>query len=89
MYLLWGPGIGTGERQTGRVNQVCSTLLSLLGLPPGKRIAGPPLPGAPDLRGEPVDYQWRPAPVPRIEASARNVTLMFVSLRMTSAQMRP
>jgi len=67
MYLLWG--LGTGDRQTGRVDQVCSTLLALLGLPPGKRIAGPPLPGAPDLRGEPVDYQWRPAPVPRIEAS--------------------
>jgi Flp pilus assembly protein TadD len=70
MYLLWGPGIGTGERQTGRVDQVCSTLLALLGLPPGKRIAGPPLPGAPELRGEPVDYPWRPAPVPRIETAS-------------------
>lgn len=67
MYLLWG--LGTGERQTGRVDQVCSTLLALLGLPPGKKIAGPPLPGAPELRGEPVDYPWRPAPVPRIESS--------------------
>ena len=72
MYLLWGPGIEPGDRQTGRVDQVCATLLSLLGLPPGKRIAGPPLPGAPELRGEPVDHraQWRPAPAPRIAASS-------------------
>ncbi|HEX5717516.1 MAG TPA: alkaline phosphatase family protein [Thermoanaerobaculia bacterium] len=70
MYLLWGPGIATGERQTGKVDQVCSTLLALLGLPPGKRIAGPPLPGAPDLQGEPVDYPWRPAPVPRVETTS-------------------
>ena len=70
MYLLWGPGIATGERQTGEVDQVCSTLLALLGLPPGKRIAGPPLPGAPELHGEPVDYPWRPAPVPRIETAS-------------------
>lgn len=70
MYLLWGPGIATGDRQTGRVDQVCSTLLALLGLPPGKRIAVPPLPGAPELRGEPVDYPWRPAPVPRIETTS-------------------
>jgi Tfp pilus assembly protein PilF len=70
MYLLWGPGIGTGDRQSGSVNQVCSTLLALLGLPPGKRIAGPPLPGAPELRGEPVDYPWHPAPVPRIETTS-------------------
>jgi Flp pilus assembly protein TadD len=70
MYLLWGPGIGTGERQTGKVDQVCSTLLALLGLPPGKRIASPPLPGAPELQGEPVDYPWQPAPVPRIEMAS-------------------
>lgn len=70
MYLLWGPGIEPGERQTGRVDQVCSTLLALLGLPPGKRMAGPPLPGAPELRSEPVDYPWRPAPVPRIETAS-------------------
>ncbi len=70
MYLLWGPGIEKGERQTGRVDQVCSTLLALLGLPPGKRIAAPPLPGAPELHGEPVDYQWSPAPVPRIETAS-------------------
>lgn len=70
MYLLWGPGIETGERQTGRVDQVCSTLLALLGRPPGKRMAGPSLPGAPELRGEPVDYPWQPAPVPRIETTS-------------------
>ncbi|MEA2560127.1 MAG: hypothetical protein QOH06_1631 [Acidobacteriota bacterium] len=68
MYLLWG--LGTGERQTGRVDQVCSTLLALLGLPPGRRIAGPPLPGAPDFHGPPVDYQWRPAAVQRVETTS-------------------
>jgi len=69
MYLLWGPGIETGERQTGRVDQVCSTLLALLGLPPGKRMAGPPLPGSPP-QGEPADYPWTPAPIPRIETTS-------------------
>lgn len=70
MYLLWGPGIELGERQRGRVDQVCATLLSLLGLPPGKRMAGPPLPGAPGFQGEPVDYPWRPAPVPEVETAS-------------------
>lgn len=72
MYLLWGPGIGKSERQTGQIDQVCSTLLALLGLPPGKRIAVPPLPGAPDLKGEPADYraQWKPAPVLRVETTS-------------------
>ncbi|HSN86812.1 MAG TPA: tetratricopeptide repeat protein, partial [Thermoanaerobaculia bacterium] len=68
MYLLWGPGIAPGERGRGKVDQVCATLLSLLGLPPGKRIAGPPLPGAPAPVAEPRDYPWKPAPVPKIEA---------------------
>lgn len=75
MYVLWGPEIAPGERKAGRVDQVCATMLSLLGLPPGRGLAGPALPGAPVSRGEPVepvDYraQWRPAPVPRIQTQS-------------------
>ncbi|HEX7180501.1 MAG TPA: alkaline phosphatase family protein, partial [Thermoanaerobaculia bacterium] len=65
IYLLWGSGIAPGaERGRGRIDQVCATLLALLGLPPGQGLAGPPLPGSPELRGETVDYrrQYRPAP---------------------------
>jgi Flp pilus assembly protein TadD len=63
IYLLQGPGIApAAERAHGRVDQVCATLLALLGLPPGKGIAGPPLPGAPATHGGEVDYRagYRP-----------------------------
>jgi tetratricopeptide (TPR) repeat protein len=68
IYLLRGPGIDPGERARGRVDQVCATLLALLGLPPGQDIAGPPLPGAPESAGKPVDYRarWKPAPMPQL-----------------------
>lgn len=70
IYLLQGPGIEQGERGhrgRGRIDQVCATLLALLGLPPGKAIAGPPLPGSPASDGEALDYRarWKPAPVPK------------------------
>lgn len=66
IYLLKGPGIEPGERGQGRVDQVCATLLALLGLPPGKDLAGPPLPGSPASDDKPVDYRarWKPAPIP-------------------------
>lgn len=69
IYLLRGPGIEAGERGRGRVDQVCATLLALLGLPPGQGVAGPPLPGSPappTSDTKPVDYRvrWKPAPVP-------------------------
>src|SRR6185503_1654077 len=58
MYLLWGPVIDrTAERRQGKVEEVAATLLALAGLPPGKGIAGPPLPGAPPGAGEPIDYR--------------------------------
>jgi tetratricopeptide (TPR) repeat protein len=58
IYLLAGPGIAASpERAAGKVDQVCATLLALLGLPPGKELAGPPLPGAPTVEGEAVDYR--------------------------------
>jgi Flp pilus assembly protein TadD len=71
IYLLRGPGIEQGERGKGTVDQVCATLLALLGLPSGKGISGPPLPGSPALDGEALDYRarWKPAPLPKLPAS--------------------
>jgi Tfp pilus assembly protein PilF len=57
IYLLWGPGIKAGkQRDRGEAVQVCSTLLALLGLPPGQGVAGPPLPGVEVNQGELADY---------------------------------
>jgi Flp pilus assembly protein TadD len=70
IYLLTGPGIAaTSERAAGRVDQVCATLLALLGLPPGKGLAGPPLPGAPAARGTEVDYRAGFRPVTTVSAA--------------------
>jgi len=59
IYLLWGPGIqaSVGHTGTGKVEQVCATLLALLGLPAARDIAGPPLAGAPSLTADTVDYR--------------------------------
>ena len=57
IYLLWGPDIAPGSRERGRVDQVCATLLALLGLPPGRGLAGPPLPGTPAGAEDAVDYR--------------------------------
>ncbi|MBW8896075.1 MAG: tetratricopeptide repeat protein, partial [Acidobacteria bacterium] len=61
IYLLWGPGISPsqGHAGTGKVDQVCATLLALTGLPPGRNLAGPPLSGAPAAAAsnETVDYR--------------------------------
>ena len=38
-------GASTGHSGRGSVQQVCATLLALLGLPPGRDVEGPPLPG--------------------------------------------
>ena len=62
IYLLWGPGIAAGDRGSrprAGVAQLCSTLLTLLGLPPGEGLAGPALPGtpAPSPAQTPVDYR--------------------------------
>jgi tetratricopeptide (TPR) repeat protein len=59
MYVLWGPGIpaGKGHEHKGSVGQVCSTLLALLGLPPGEGLQGPALPGAPAQTSPAVDYR--------------------------------
>jgi tetratricopeptide (TPR) repeat protein len=64
IYLLWGPGIAPGPRERGRVDQVCATLLALLGLPRGAGLAGPPLPGTPPGSEETVDYRALLPPAP-------------------------
>jgi hypothetical protein len=67
MYLLWGPGVGrAAERRGGKVEHVAATLLALAGLPPGKGIAGPPLPGVAES-GEPLDY--RPFYTPSVSSA--------------------
>ncbi len=69
IYLLWGPGIeasgATSHPHRGGVAQVCSTLLTLAGLPPGRRLSWPPLPPVPEPTIARVDYHAhykRPAP---------------------------
>lgn len=68
IYLLWGPGITPGPRERGGVAQVCSTLLALLGLPPGTGLEGPPLPGAPAATKDAVDYRGTLPSAPVAEA---------------------
>jgi tetratricopeptide (TPR) repeat protein len=63
IYLLWGPGIEPrANRGEGKVDQVCSTLLALLGLPPGKGLAGPPLAGVEPSHSPLADYATRYKP---------------------------
>src|SRR4029077_10363108 len=47
IYLLWGHGIAptAGHTGHGSVQQLCATLLALLGLPPDSHAQGPPLTG--------------------------------------------
>src|SRR5688500_14318096 len=67
MYVLWGPGVGAARGELkGGIRQVAATVAAALGLPPGRGLAGPPLPPLAPPAGEPVDFQtWfasRPAP---------------------------
>jgi tetratricopeptide (TPR) repeat protein len=59
IYLLWGSGIAASapHEHHGSVQQVCATLLALLGLPPGKDLFGPPLPGATASNAAAFDYR--------------------------------
>lgn len=57
IYLLWGPGITPGPRDRGGVDQVCATLLALLGLPAGNGLARPPLPGVSGRSEKTLDYR--------------------------------
>jgi tetratricopeptide (TPR) repeat protein len=72
IYLFRGPGIeATANRDRGEVAQVCATLLALLGLPPGRGVAGPPLPGVEPSPSPLADYRARYKPYrPAAEAKA-------------------
>jgi tetratricopeptide (TPR) repeat protein len=72
IYLLWGPGVEAtkGHTGTGTVDQVCATLLSLLGLPTPQHAAGGPLPGAPPANAATADYRAVYTPVTPQNGSA-------------------
>ena len=67
IYLLKGAGISATRGHTGHggVTQVCATLLALLGLPPGKGVTAPPLPGVAASSTPQFDYKvdYKPATV--------------------------
>jgi len=77
IYLLWGPGVSAkaGHAPEGDVQQVCATLLALLGLPPGRDVNGDPLEGAAPVKATRADYaaSYRPA-VARAAGAARPAT---------------
>jgi len=58
IYLIWGPGVPAkaGHSAAGDVQQVCATLLALLGLPPGRDVNGDPLEGASSVKAARADY---------------------------------
>jgi Flp pilus assembly protein TadD len=74
MYVVWGAGVAptTGHSGRGSVQQVCATLLALLGLPQGRDVEGPPLPGVTAPSGARVDYfaQYHPAAAPASSGTA-------------------
>lgn len=73
MYLLWGPGVPAkpGHQAQGDVQQVCATLLALLGLAPGRDVNGDPLEGAPSASLPRADYaaQYHPAAAQAADAA--------------------
>lgn len=72
IYLLWGKGIASspGHSGHGSVQQVCATLLALLGLPSDAHAAGPPFPGTPSSAGgDPVDYRKSFTPIAAMAAA--------------------
>ena len=90
MYVLWGEGIApsAGHNGRGSVQQVCATLLALLGLPPGRDVQGPPLPGVAAPSAARFDYfaQYRPAapPAPSGAAVDRDTLAKLKSLGYVS-----
>ncbi len=72
VYLLWGAGIEAeaGHPGKGKVGQVCATLLDLLGLPPGRRLAGPPLAAPSEPERPAVDYRSHYRAVASVAADA-------------------
>ena len=76
IYLIWGPGVApnTGHNAQGGIQQIAATLLSLLGLPPGRDLEGLPLDGV-DRPSQPrADYTGRYKPaVPPSPSTGRAV----------------
>jgi tetratricopeptide (TPR) repeat protein len=72
IYLLWGSGVEPtrGHTGTGTVDQVCATLLSLLGLPAPQHAARGPLAGAPAAAATTADYRAVYTPVTPQNGSA-------------------
>lgn len=72
VYLLAGPELEPRrlEQPAGGVRQVAATALALLGLPPGRHPAAPPLPGVEPAPGPPVDYLAHYVPPPEPEPAA-------------------
>ncbi|MEW6368984.1 MAG: alkaline phosphatase family protein [Acidobacteriota bacterium] len=69
MYLIWGPNVqpSPGHAGHGTVAQVCSTLLSLLGMPPAKDLPEPLVRASGPAPSTVVDYKaayQRPAAEP-------------------------
>jgi Flp pilus assembly protein TadD len=79
MYVVWGPRIAASNGHTakGSVQQVCATLLALLGLPPGRDVNGAPLPGVAPSSLPHFDYfaQYHPAAAPSTNSAADAETL--------------
>ena len=79
MYVLWGNGIAASSGHSGRgsVQQVCATLLALLGLPPGRDVEAPPLPGVAASTAARVDYfaQYHPPAAPASNGAVDRDTL--------------
>jgi len=59
IWAIVGPGIAPAPRDLApaAVARVAATLLALLGLPPGRGLAGPPLPGVAASSSAAVDYE--------------------------------
>jgi Flp pilus assembly protein TadD len=79
MYVIWGPRIApsNGHTERGSVQQVCATLLALLGLPPGRDVNGAPLPSVAANSLPHFDYvaQYHPAAAPSTSSAADADTL--------------
>ena len=73
MYVLWGTGIAPSQGHSGRgsVQQVCATLLALLGMPPGRDVSGAPLPPIQPSTAPHADYfaRYHPAAPPSSSGS--------------------
>jgi Tfp pilus assembly protein PilF len=77
MYLMWGAGIKPGNHRGAKasVHQVCGTLLALAGLPPGKGLASPILPGTPPADATSVDYNAHYQPPAPLKGTSATKTI--------------